>query len=364
MSEMTEKTEKKRHGRWLIGTLAGLAFILILYALAVIYIDPLFHYHAPQPNLSYPLNDERYQNDGILRNFSYDSVIIGSSMTEHFKTSEAEALFGGKFVKTPFAGARGREINERLARAYSSGHDIKRVIRPIDTKYIVADEDDVHDGYYFPEYLYNDNIFDDVNYIFNKTLFNRSVDVLMYTASGRGTTSFDDYVPWDAQGEPGRDTVLASYTLGEPAAEQKIFTEQERSLIVDNIRQNILELTQTHPETEFYYFFPPLSICYWDEMHNDKSVDWALEVVRTAIEELIECDNVKLYGFDTAFDIVCNLDVYRDQIHFDAPVCSQLLEYMAADEYRLTPDNYLDYIEEARAFYSSYDYASLHEQEG
>ena len=206
---MTDKTGKKRYSRWLIGTLAGLVAVLILYALAVIYIDPLFHYHAPQPNLNYPLNDERYQNDGILRNFDYDSVIIGSSMTEHFKTSEAEALFGGKFVKTPFAGARGKEINERLAHAYSSGHDIKCVIRPLDTKYLILDKDDMnYDD--MPEYLYNDFIFDDINYIFNKTLFNRSLDVLMYTFSGREGTSFDDYVPWDAQGEPGRDTVFAS----------------------------------------------------------------------------------------------------------------------------------------------------------
>lgn len=362
---MTDKTEKKRYSKWLAGTLAGLAILLALYALVVIYIDPLFHYHAPQPMLQYPLNynGELYQNDGILRNFDYDSVITGTSLCEWFKTSEAEALFGDKFIKVPFCGAPGKEINEHLLRAYKSGHDIKRVIHPLDLVLLVMDKDTEREEY-AAAYLYNDNIFDDVSYLFNKSLFNSSIAVLEYTHAGQKTTSFDDYVPWDISGEPGRDTVLARYSLGEPAAEKKVLTDEEKEMLLGNVRQNLTAIAAAHPETEFYYLFPPLSICFWDEEHNQKSVDWQFEIERITIEELLQYDNIKLYGFDTAFDISCNLDNYKDQIHYTASVCSQLLEYMAADEYRITRDNYLDYIKEAREFYNSYDYASLHVQEG
>ena len=32
-------------------------------------IDPVFHYHKPLSGLSYYLWDERYQNDGIVKQF-------------------------------------------------------------------------------------------------------------------------------------------------------------------------------------------------------------------------------------------------------------------------------------------------------
>lgn len=39
-----------------------------------------------------------------MRNFEYDAIIIGTSMTENFKTSEADALFAASFIKVPFSG--------------------------------------------------------------------------------------------------------------------------------------------------------------------------------------------------------------------------------------------------------------------
>lgn len=67
----------------------------------------MFHYHAPLKFLSYPLVNERYQNNGIVRHFDYDSVITGTSMTENFKTSEAQKLFGSDFIK-------GRVLRRRI----------------------------------------------------------------------------------------------------------------------------------------------------------------------------------------------------------------------------------------------------------
>ena len=95
-------------------------------------IDPYFHYHAPAEGVSYLLNQERYQNNGILRNFDYELVISGSSMASNFKPSEAEKLFGLKSVKTAFRGGTLKEINDNMKTALEANPKLQIVIRPAD----------------------------------------------------------------------------------------------------------------------------------------------------------------------------------------------------------------------------------------
>lgn len=76
-----------KHTTYLKISILGTLLTLAALAGITIYVDPLFHYHAPLGSLQYPLYDERYMNDGIVRHFDYDAIITGSSMTENFKTS-------------------------------------------------------------------------------------------------------------------------------------------------------------------------------------------------------------------------------------------------------------------------------------
>ena len=90
--------------------------LLVMSASCVVYYDPYFHYHAPIEKWEYKLYDERYQNDGILSHFSYDSVIIGTSMTRNFKASDWNNLMNANTVKAPFSGATYKEIGDVLKR--------------------------------------------------------------------------------------------------------------------------------------------------------------------------------------------------------------------------------------------------------
>ena len=79
--------------------------------------------------LSYPDGNERYQNDGIIRNFTYDAVITGNSMTENFRTSELNELFGVNAVKVPLNGSKFKEVDEQVRRAIRHNPDIRLVGR-------------------------------------------------------------------------------------------------------------------------------------------------------------------------------------------------------------------------------------------
>ena len=69
---------KKQFLFWVLPVL----LLLPVIAYFVFTVDPFFHYRAPDTDrYYYPLNNERSQNDGILRHFDYDALITGTSMT-------------------------------------------------------------------------------------------------------------------------------------------------------------------------------------------------------------------------------------------------------------------------------------------
>ncbi|MCX4328758.1 MAG: hypothetical protein OSJ45_15990, partial [Lachnospiraceae bacterium] len=70
----TKNIQKIKYKIWIITTLFFSIIAFIIFASVTIYIDPLFHYHKPLNKYKYPINNERYQNDGITRNFEYESI--------------------------------------------------------------------------------------------------------------------------------------------------------------------------------------------------------------------------------------------------------------------------------------------------
>ena len=354
--------DTKVYKTWIISTLLSIFIGFVLFVSITAYIDPFFHYHAPLEKYEYPINSERYQNDGIVRNFEYDSIITGNSMTQNFMVSEADKMFKADFIKVPFSGGYYKEINDNLKRAYESKSNIKYIIRCLDYNRMIVEKDTNRIDVEYPSYLYNDNLFDDLNYVLNKSiLFNRTLEVIKYTREGNKTTSFDIYSNWNNGYTFGAESVLNSYALGEKAKKIRELTEEESTIMLENIRQNVTELADEHMETTFYLFFPPYSICYWDALNNKGEIDWRIDAEEIAIEEILRHPNIKLYSFCDNFDLVCNLDNYKDQGHYGEWVNSWMLEWMWNEEYLLTNDNYEEYIETIRKFYNSYDYNSLRE---
>lgn len=362
-------SEDKLYRRWTLGTLAALAAALFLVASLTIHRDPFFHYHAPlsgyrYPQKEYPDNNERYLNDGITKNFAYDGIITGTSMTENLKASDADALFNAHFIKVPYAGAKYKEINDNLMRAYRGDREIRYIIRALDYSDLVEDKDARDKTFRYPTYLYNDNPFDDVRYVFNKSVLLEETLSVVKVENGAGSAvNFDTYGNWNAYYSTkfGAKNVLATYRLRTVPKSPRAFTEEEKETLLDNLRQNVTDLADAHPETTFYLYFPPHSICYWDILENQGETDWHLEAERIAIEELLQHSNIKLYAFCDAYDLVCDLDNYKDYLHYGEWVNSWILKCLKEEEHLLTKDTYEDYLENIREFYHAYDYKALHE---
>lgn len=158
---------------WIAGFLMLSLGTLAYIGMQTVQVDPFFHYHAPYTDsYYYDLNNQRSQNDGICRYFEYDALITGTSMTENFKTSEMDEIFGTNSIKVPYQGSTYKEINDNLKKALSNNENLKIIVRGLDMLQFFSDSDTMRfDLGEYPTYLYDDNIFNDVKYVFNRDVF-------------------------------------------------------------------------------------------------------------------------------------------------------------------------------------------------
>lgn len=344
--------------KWFVTCMAALAGTIVLMVLVFWVFDPYFHFHKPFSFVSYRLYDERYINDGISRHFDYDTIITGTSMAQNFRTSEADALFGVRSVKETFSGAGYKELSENLERALRRNRDLKTVIWTMDANAILRDKDYAeYDGY--PTYLYDDNPWNDVSYVFNKNVWYHGVlNNLLMTLAGQPSTTFDEYSSWNK--ETGYAYVMAGYDRWEEKApEAPPLSEEDQEMVIGNIQQNFVDLANRYPDTTFYIFYTPYSICWWDFMNQEGMINWYLDAELITTRMLLACPNVKLYNFHDQYDIITDLDNYRDKEHYAAHVNSMILEWLAAGEGLVMEENYMERYRQEKNYYLNYDYEGI-----
>lgn len=356
---------------WVLGFLTLVLGTLSVAGIWVVKVDPFFHYHAPSiEGYYYNLNNQRSQNDGITKYFEYDALITGTSMTENFKTSEMDEIFMTKSIKVPYSGGSYKEINDNLKNALKNNKNLKIIVRGLDmSKFFNQSNTMRYDLGEYPTYLYDNNVFNDVKYIFNRdVIFERVYPMIKANDADDftpGITSFDVYSNWMARHTFGFNTVCPDGISSQrkTGGGIKHLTDDEKVIIAENIYQNVTSLAEEYPRVTFYCFFTPYSAIWWQERVNNGTIYRQIEAEKYIIEQILQFDNIKLYSFNNRTDITTNLNNYRDALHYGSWVNSLILRWMYDGEYLLTWDNYKDYLEQELAYYTTYDYSRLADQE-
>lgn len=349
----------KTMSRIIKGILILIAPVLLIAGI-IIFIDPYFHFHKPIKGISYVFENERHQNDGILRNFDYDTILTGTSLDQNEKTSEVEKLFGGKAVKVPFAGGYFPELSFTLDNALKRKR-VDRVIMSLGySTYIEAEYDDWgHPEFTYPMYLYDNNILNDVEYVFDIGVLNMLLRDIRRTIKGEASTSLDQYSSWESYETFGKKEVLERYYKHNDKYKAIIYKEDKTK---KTIKENLVKLVNKYPNTEFDFYLPPFNIIYWYDIKQKNVLDDKIKGIRTVIEELLPCKNVKLYYFINEWDIVTNFDNYCDYLHYAGWVNSYMLKCISENKKIITKSNYMDYLNKTKEFYANYNYESLFNQ--
>ena len=351
---------------WLLIFAALTMIMCIVICSITIYVDPYMHYHKPYSDkFYYELDNQRSQNNGITKYFDYDAIITGTSMTENFRTTEADKFFDCNSIKVPFSGATFKEINDNLEIAMETHPNTKYIIRALDLYYFNEDKDYIRtDLGEYPKYLYDNNLFNDVQYLFNRNVLYNRVFKMVKDAKNddiAGITSFDDYSNWMFAYTFGKTSVLADYDRFSDSKKVENLKEDEKRIIKENVEQNILSLADRYKDTDFYYFLPPYSAAYWGEIKQKGTFEKQFQIVEYALSMIVNHSNIHLFGW-TRFDLFDDLNNYKDTIHYGEWINSWILKQMSMESGRLTKSNYKSYVTELRNHYANYDYNSLFDQ--
>ena len=316
-------------------------------------IDPFWHYRNGLSYMQYPLLDERYINDGLQRHSSYEILITGTSMSQNMNPSKAESLWNMSALKTCYSGATYYELGKSIKQALSHNPNIKLIICSLDPSLMHSEYDEEsYEGY--PEYLYDSNPFNDVNYLLNKEVFLKSIAAINYTRARNMTPSPDEYGRFDKYRTFGKDAVLSVYDPNAHISElpeKPVLDEIEKEKIKKNIETNLISNALNNPDTEFVYYIPPYSCCYWDALVKTDQLEYATETIEYTVSLLSGYDNISVYCFDDMTEITCNLDNYCDVLHYNGAVSDLILEKIYDSKSRIDSKNAAEYFDNIRSIY-------------
>ncbi len=341
---MTE--QKKKTTNFIKRLLAGVLAILFLIAFVVFALDPFYHYHRPWFGLKAVLHDKEYQCIGTLRNFDYDTLLVGSSVMENNNNHWYDEAFGGTSIKAIRSYGATADLCYLMDAAYED-HDIKRVFYNIDPSSLSASAETTYESTGCPMYLYDKNPFNDVQYLFNKDVL---LTKIPYQIANSFIGNYDEGLSynWAKWKTFSKEMALGIYKRSNeevPMMEETVYQKE----LNDNISLLTAQV-KAHPETEFIFFYPVYSMLWWDGIVRSGERDAYIYNEKQMTKALLEYDNVRIFCFQNEPDIATNLDNYMDTLHFSQDINRLMLDQIIRGEYEMTLNNYEEMLESVRDF--------------
>jgi len=299
----------KRAMRLFLAMSAAWAAVIILFTFVA---DPFLVYHRPtwyQPTF---YSQERYMNQGLVRQFEYDTIIIGTSMTQNFRPSQVNEATGGKVVKLSISGSTADEHYYTAKLALETGK-VKRVIWGLDyfsLKFRAENPD-------FPAYLYDDAYWNDYRYWFNYTVFKHFARGIQRTFAGAKPQNIDLLNNWERQVTFDRERAIAAYRIAKRQEVGYGSNEEPLPLIKDNFNRYILSLVQRYPEVDFFFYYPPYSILRQNVWYELNPIRFAnqLAMRKYMFERFSAYPNTAVFDFQTETAWTHDLSGYSDLSH-------------------------------------------------
>lgn len=341
--------------RFIKATISMTLVLLLLIGALTIVVDPLFQYHKPWFGLKPSFINERYQNAGVAKNFDFDNVIIGSSMSENFRISDVNDIFGGDTVKLSLSGSGCLDWTYELR--ILKERKPKNCLLNIDSA--VFDHSVNKLKHELPVFLYDTNPFNDVEYLYNFTILKKFLRQEIADNINNTVSDYDSVYAWDKSHAIGREMVLEAYERPENTTEEIGTTDY-----VENVIGNLNLLApyiESMPNTQFTFFVSPFSMLFWDGESRKNTVQRHKEGFLKACEILTSYDNVTLYMWtdDHMFEIMSDLDNYLDKIHYGGEVSKEILYRIKAGDGIITKSNYVSKVDQLFQYIETFDYESL-----
>ncbi len=373
--------------KFFINCIMSMAGMLVLLGGLTVFADPFFVYHKPSKYMRHDLvnNDEYYCIPGMIRNFDYDAIICGTSMTENFKPTLFDEYFGTKSIKIPIENSGYCETTRALNKAFAL-KNIRIVLRSLDMTTFFS----VHDAkgrvyeYEQTQHLWDDNLLNKHKYLYNKdVLLSKTIPVVQtYNINANYRFDQDMMYEWNDRfyDKRGGYNVMkraqlinmslpiannVQNTSNDGACITSVYdylSELEIEVISENIQKNFIDLANEHKNTRFVLFLTPYSVLFYGNEKSNGNLERHFAAEKYIIDMLLECNNIEVYSLNLNLEYIANLNNYIDPYHYLGDMNDMILYSIANNENKITKTNLDAYIDEEYKVYNSFDYMCLLEQ--
>lgn len=342
--------------KWCISFICVVLCLVLAVGAINFVVDPVVQYRKINSKITYMSYDYDYINPGIAKNYDYDTALVGTSLVENSSLDDINNCFSCNSVKLIFPGGTTLNMKKILDVAFDSHNKIKTVLWGLDDTVFTTEYTQL--AHSIPDYLYDNNKFNDLNYLLNiEILYNYTFKDLFNTFIGKKNVPV---LTGDVNGNDavyGKDVVLSFFKKSAYAQTKDIdyYTET----LDQNIENNIEPLLKQYSDTQFVFFVPYKCITYWANYMQWGLVDAKIYAYKHLFSKLLEYNNVKLFYFANDLKIAANYDNFKDNLHFKPYLNSQIFSDIAANKNQLTKSNYIDVLDKLRKDVYNYDFNSV-----
>ncbi|MBP8785822.1 MAG: hypothetical protein KBH12_10095 [Synergistaceae bacterium] len=275
--------------------------------------------------------EERYQNAGLAKNYEYDTVIVGTSMTQNFRSSYIDNKLNTKSLRLSMAGGTIHEQFLTVDLAVRNNENLKKIIWVLEMHSLMTGKGEFHKTADFPLYLYENKIYKELkSYLFSSYFGMKSLQnfIGMYPK-----LSLDTLNNWQDQYSFTNDKAMSGYL-----AKQKVFPEitaKMKNNFVSNL--DFYVTRRINPSISYIFIFPPYS--FLDYYGNKGKIDIAvydlwLKAKEDLFVEMKKRKNVRIYDFQDAYEIIYDLNNYKDTTHYSQDINDWMIDRIAAEDGR------------------------------
>lgn len=327
-----------KRATWARLTLGALISGLLLLSALVIFVDPFQVYRLATRYMP-PIDNttQVYANAGIVRSYDYDGVIVGTSVTENFRPTQLDALFGGRHIKLCTSAGTAYNHALLLDLAFRT-HDVSHVFYGLDVYSFIGRLDQT--GSDVPMYLYDDSLVNDVKYWLNRSVLGGFLPRCLRTWGQRQDDSLrDSMYCWAGRDEYG-PAMLYSARFTPP--ETVLPADRHVNIAKQNLKTHLIPFIEAHPQTRFDIFFPPYSAAEWSNMASKGTLEAMLTLRGVCYDALCAYPNVTVYDFAAREDWVLTIENYKDTLHYGQWINDAIAEAVAAGDGAVSSREELD----------------------
>lgn len=273
--------------------------------------------------------DERFSNIGLAKHQKFDSIILGTSMSENFDLSSLNEKFNGEFLSLTMRGSKLYEQILLLKLALNNNKNIKRVILDLNDDAILAKKDEIHEFYTMPLYLYDKNYINDLKYLLNIDTLDKSLRKIIQKKSKAGIYQKDPYKIKGWFNGSKKEFPLKYKQMPTSVLDYSSKVDDYK----DNLDSNLFEIVKQYNDIQFIFYFPPYSILehYVNNVRMQQKLQDFLYIKEYIVVNALKYKNIKIYDFQVDDEIIFDKAFYKDRKHFHPMINKKIAEAISSN---------------------------------